>query len=229
MVSWIVSAYTITVAATSLPFGKLADEIGRRPVFLAGITLFGAASLASAFSLNIWMMIICRIAQGLGAAMIFATNNAILIRAFPIEIQGKMLGQSVAATYVGLSIGPVVGGVLNNNFGWKSIYLVITVIAGVSLAFSMSNVPDDWRKPMEPEVARHPDFVGILLYATAIFLSLYGLNNFKVSNMAKGMFLVGAIMIAVFFIYESKNDNPVFKTSLLQVAEPLLFRTSHHF
>ena len=104
-IGWVITTYTLAVAAMSVPFGKVADIKGRRRVFFLGIGGFVAASLLCAASINIWMLLTLRAAQGLFAAMIFATNNAILIDAHPANQRGRVLGLSTAATYVGLSAG----------------------------------------------------------------------------------------------------------------------------
>ena len=93
-VNWIVSGYTLTVAACSLPFGKIADATGRRCVFLIGSAGFFILSAVSIFSVNVMMLIIARTLQGAFGAMVFSTNNAILISTYHHSIQDKMLGYS---------------------------------------------------------------------------------------------------------------------------------------
>ena len=89
-------------------------------------------SAVSIFSVNVMMLIIARTLQSAFGAMVFSTNNAILISTYHHSVQGKMLGYSVAATYIGLTAGPVIGGVLNANFGWKSIFAVSFLISAVA-------------------------------------------------------------------------------------------------
>ena len=142
-VSWIVSSYTIAVAAMSLPMGKVSDITSRRTVFLTGIAGFGLLSAISIFAPSIGVLMILRALSGTCAAMIFATNNAILISAFPHNVQGKMLGYSVAATYIGLTAGPVAGGVLNSAFGWRSIFAASAAISAAAFLAAFRAVPKD--------------------------------------------------------------------------------------
>ena len=100
-VSWVVSTYTMAVAAMSLPFGKLADAAGMKKVFLTGIAGFGILSLVSPFSANIGFLLICRTLQGACGAMMFATNNSILIKAHPGESTGPVSCGNVRRPYPG--------------------------------------------------------------------------------------------------------------------------------
>lgn len=136
-VGWIITVYMLTCAALAVPFGKLADRIERRIILICGILIFTAASAAAAFSQTMSVLLMFRFAQGVGASMIFATNIAILAAAFDKEKRGRVLGYSTSATYAGLSLGPVLGGVMNEHLGWRSVF---TVAALVSLAALISAV-----------------------------------------------------------------------------------------
>lgn len=118
-VGWLITGYTLAVAAFSVPLGRLADITCRKTVLVAGIVIFVVCCAAAVFSVSMVMLLAVRIIQGIGASMIFSTNTAVLISAFPGERRGRVLGYSLASTYVGLSAGPVIGGFLNYNFGWK--------------------------------------------------------------------------------------------------------------
>lgn len=208
-INWVISAYTIAVAAMSLPLGKLADIKGRRKVFLTGIGGFGVSSILCIFSVNIEMLIFLRSLQGMCAAMMFSTNNAILISSFPHSVQGKVLGMSVSATYVGLMMGPVLGGILNNSFGWKSIFITASIIAVTAFIVSFKNIPVKVQ-----EKKKVSDLSGVVLYIAAIGLSLYGVTNMTVSDSAKVIFAVGVGTIVFFFLHESRTENPVLKVSM---------------
>jgi len=105
-IGWVVTGYMLAVAALSVPFGRFADLTNKKKVLITGILVFGAASLFSVFAWNIGSLILFRVIQGIGGAMIFSTNTATLISAFPGNQRGKVLGYSIAATYIGLSAGP---------------------------------------------------------------------------------------------------------------------------
>ncbi len=89
-------------------------------------------AVLAAFSWKLWILLALRIMQGVGAAMIFSTNHAILISAFPESERGKVLGYALASTYVGLAAGPVIGGVINHYLGWRFIFAFIAAVSFVS-------------------------------------------------------------------------------------------------
>ena len=128
MVGWLVTGYTLAVAACSVPAGRVADITSLKSVLAIGVGLFTICCIAAVFSISIMMLILIRVVQGIGAAMIFSTNTAVLLKAFPAENHGRVIGYSLAATYAGLSSGPVLGGFLNQHFGWKAIFIVTGVI-----------------------------------------------------------------------------------------------------
>lgn len=239
-VNWIVSGYTLTVAACSLPFGKIADATGRRCVFLIGSAGFFILSAVSIFSVNVMMLIIARTLQGAFGAMVFSTNNAILISTYHHSVQGKMLGYSVAATYIGLTAGPVIGGVLNANFGWKSIFAVSFLISAVAFMVSIIYMPDDRVGKIENissdgivsdadlptnAVSKKSgfDLKGGMLYLIWIAMTLYGLTNLTVSKSSLSIFIAGVVMAVLFFYMESRTENPVMDVGIFAKSKVFTF------
>ena len=138
---WIVTGYTLTVAAVSIPAGCVADRFGRKRVLIAGLAIFSVASGLAVFSFSIMMLILSRAFQGIGAAMIFSTNTAILAESFNDSRRGSVLGYALAATYVGLSAGPFLGGVINYNLGWRMIFAVTGSVTLATLLLAIRGVP----------------------------------------------------------------------------------------
>lgn len=138
---WIITIYTLIVAAVSIPSGRIADLKGRKRVLNLGLIIFGIASAASGLAGSLWLLIAGRGLQGIGAAMIFSTNTAILANSFPEEARGKVLGYSLAATYVGLSAGPFFGGVINHNLGWRYIFAVTAAVTAAAFILSVKGIP----------------------------------------------------------------------------------------
>ena len=220
-VSWIVSSYTIAVAAMSLPMGKVSDITSRRAVFLTGIAGFGILSAVSIFAPSIRILMLLRALSGTCAAMIFATNNAILISAFPHNVQGKMLGFSVAATYIGLTAGPVAGGILNGAFGWRSIFAVSAAISALAFLAAFRAVPDDHAVSH----ASGTDMTGIALYISSIVISLFGMTGLGSFDAAPYLLGAGIILLAGFFIHESRRES-LERNALIRVS---MFRQSRTF
>jgi EmrB/QacA subfamily drug resistance transporter len=123
-VEWVSLAYLITVSSSLLVFGRLADIHGRRRIYMTGQFVFVLGSLACGLAGHIGALIAARALQALGAAMIFALSPAILIEAFPESERGRALGMQATLTYLGMSIGPGLGGFLVQHCGWPSIFYV---------------------------------------------------------------------------------------------------------
>ena len=211
-VGWLVTAYMLTVAALSVPFGRIADLTCRKRILVIGILIFSLSSTASVFGISMWMLISLRILQGLGGAMIFSTNTAVLISAFPGKDRGKVLGYSIASTYVGLSAGPVIGGFLNHNFGWRSIFALTAVIGFVVLIIAWSKLPKD---SCESKGADY-DILGNLLYIGMIVLTMYGLSDFKMELLPIALVACG-LLLGVFFVrHELKIKNPVVQVRIFK-------------
>ena len=208
---WLVSGYTLSVAAFSVPFGRLADITSRRNVLIAGIALFVACCIAALLSGSMAMLLISRVTQGIGAAMIFSTNTAVLISAFPGEQRGRALGYSLASTYVGLSAGPVIGGALNHNFGWRSIFVFIGILGVVALAAALMKLPAEKRtEPHAPGAGRRSfDAAGNVIYMISIFLLMYGLSEAGNGAVYIAVAAAGAAAGIIFVSHEMKSADPV--------------------
>ena len=212
LLGWLITGYTLAVAAFSVPLGRLADITCRKTVLVTGIVLFVLCCIAAAFSVSMTMLLIVRILQGIGAAMIFSTNTAVLISAFPERMRGRVLGYSLASTYVGLSAGPVVGGFLNYHFGWKSIFLLTGLLGIAAFFVALFKLPKEKAERRGGSL----DVTGNLLYVAFIVLLMYGL-----SEIGKGiipMLLAAAgVAFGVFFVrHEMKTDEPAVTVSMFR-------------
>ena len=133
----VVSVYLVAIAATVLLFGALGDRLGRRPLYLSGFALFTAASTLCAAAWSLEALVILRVVQAVGAAMIFSVGPAILTQSFPRSERGAALGWIATAVAAGQTAGPVLGGLLLDSFGWPSIFLInLPIGAGTFLAAS---------------------------------------------------------------------------------------------
>jgi len=121
---WVQAAYLLSIAVLLIPLGRVADQRGRVHFYLAGTAIFTVASLAAALSWNGTSLILSRILQGVGGALLYATSAAIVTSVFPGHERGRALGINVMAVYLGLSVGPPLGGFLVDHFGWPWIFLV---------------------------------------------------------------------------------------------------------
>lgn len=210
LVGWIVTAYMLTSAAFSVPFGRVSDIASRKKILVVGIFIFSSCSLFAAFSWNIQSLLAIRALQGFGAAMIFSTNIAVLISAFPGADRGKMLGYSTAATYIGLSAGPVIGGVFNHYLGWRSIFWVTFAVGAIVFFIAWKKLPKDERQLEKTNI----DLMGNILYILMIPSVLYGLSTFSTSLLAKIILPIGLVLVLWFGRHELKVNNPIVELRL---------------
>jgi MFS family permease len=120
LLNWVIMAYTLSAAIFVVPFGRLADIYGRRKIYFLGIVTLTAASILCGVSFAASMLILARILQGIGSAMMFGTGVAMLTSVYGPGERGRALGINVAFTYLGLTVGPFIGGILTKQAGWRS-------------------------------------------------------------------------------------------------------------
>jgi len=141
-VGWVVTIYMITCAALAVPFGRLADKLQRRKILLTGLLLFTAGSGLAVISREMWVLLVFRFVQATGAAMIFSTNVAMMTAAAEENQRGRIAGYAASANYVGLAAGPVIGGMLSYNFGWRAIFIVTAIVSSGALILGALKIPE---------------------------------------------------------------------------------------
>jgi EmrB/QacA subfamily drug resistance transporter len=192
--TWVSAAYLVAAAACLLPFGRLADLHGRKRVFAWGLLAFAATSWLCAETTSIQQLIAARALQGSAGAMMFGTNVAILTSVFPPARRGTALGWNVAAVYVGLSLGPFLGGLLVEQVGWRSIFALNVPLGVVALAFTVWALEGEWAEAHGESF----DLVGSGLYAAALAIGMYGLSRLPARSgwlaLAAGVTLVATFV-----------------------------------
>jgi EmrB/QacA subfamily drug resistance transporter len=168
---WVVDAYTLALAAVVLTTGSLADRLGRRKVFAAGMVVFTVTSAAAAAATDITMLNIIRSVQGLGAAAMFATSMALLAHEFPqAQERAKALAVYGATIAGSFAFGPLVGGALTSGFGWRSIFIINIPIGIAALAITRKYV----RESRDPH-PRRIDWAGQTVLTGGLFLLVLAL------------------------------------------------------
>ncbi|MDX1707001.1 MAG: MFS transporter [Desulfobacterales bacterium] len=209
VLSWVATSYLLAAAVSLVPFGKLADIYGRKKVYMFGMVLFTLTSLLSAVATSAHMLIVFRIFQGAGSAMVFATGIAILSSVYPVEERGKVLGIAVAAVYTGLSCGPVFGGFLTHHLSWRSLF-VINIPFGVVIILLISyKLKGEWKGAEGQKF----DLTGSIIYGTAIFAFMYGISILP-DTLSIVLILSGVAGLFAFARYELVVASPVFEVSL---------------
>lgn len=210
--SWLASSHLLGSAAFLLPFGRLADIIGRKKVYLCGIALFSLTSLLSGFAATMNWLLLLRAVHGIVSAMIFSTGMAILTAVFAPSRRGYAIGMSSAATYVGLSFGPVLGGFLTDHFGWRSLFFVTAALSAAIAAFAAVRLRGEWRNACNERF----DWLGMLSYLSSITLMLSGLSMVATQRGAGTMVLTGFLLLLFFLRYESRQQQPLFPVELFR-------------
>jgi EmrB/QacA subfamily drug resistance transporter len=213
-VGWVATAYLLTNAALILTMGRLGDTWGLRKVYVSGFAVFGMASLACALSSTLVMLLAGRVAQALGAAMMFASGPAIIANTFPVGERGRALGMLSLAVSAGLMAGPLLGGLLVGSFGWSSIFLINVPLAIVVAALAWRVIPDD-----RPE-SNPFDLVGSALAAGALLSLLLGLSEVDRLGATSPAFL-GLMALAVglgaaFVAWERRHAHPMLALGLFR-------------
>jgi EmrB/QacA subfamily drug resistance transporter len=207
--SWVALAFTLSAGMFLVPFGKLADRLGQTKMFIAGNWVFTVASFLLTIAASPLMLIVFRAMQGLGAAMLYGTGLAILVAAYPLEERGRVLGINVASVYLGLSVGPFIGGVLTQNIGWRSVFFLNVPFGLVNTFMGMWWLP---RLSGKREGGRF-DIVGSCIYGTMLFLLLYGLSLIP-GTMAVTFIFCGVVGIIFFIWWERRTKYPVLDVGL---------------
>lgn len=211
LLSWIASSYLLASAIFLLPFGKLADIVGRKKIFLSGMVVFTITNALLALSPNSTMFIIFRAMQGLGASMIFGTGIAIITSVYPPKERGKAIGITTAAVYMGLSLGPFLGGLMTEHLGWRGIFWVNTALGTFSAFITYSKLKTDWAEAKGDKF----DYLGSIIYSIGLFLLIYGFSRLPETQGAF-MIAVGIVLLVSFIYYELKAESPVLNLSLFR-------------
>ncbi len=208
--AFMVSSYLVATAMFQMPAARAGDLLGRRRMFLAGLALLCVFSLASGLAWSERSLLVFRFLAGLGSALFFSSNMAILTAVFPREQRGRALGVNAAVVYLAVASGPFLGGMLAHYFGWRSIFLVSSALAVLALGLSRWSIRDEWAEA-KGEPFDHP---GSLLYILAIGGMVFG---FSFLPRWYGWLLLGlgAAALPLFAWRQRSAEYPMFKLDLL--------------
>ncbi len=217
-VEWVVLAYVITITGVLLALGRLADHVGRRRVYGAGMVLFVASSALCAAAPSTAWLVAARALQGLGAAMMTANSTALLISNFPPGERGRALGAFGALVGVGLALGPPLGGLIVSHASWRWIFLINLPLGALAYAQLRARVPDD-RGAAE---AAPPGFVSAALWCGALVTGMLALSRGPAegwrSPLVLGLAAASGVLFAAFATAERLARAPLLPYDLLRSA-----------
>mgnify|MGYP003759993017 FL=1 len=207
--AWVSSAYLLASVIFLLPAGKLGDSRGKVTVFMAGIVVYTAGAILTIFTPTIGTLLVFRFLQGIGGAMLYANSVALITHLYPAGERGYAIGLNITAVYAALSLGPFLGGILTQFFGWRSIFVVTALIAAPVL-FSADKFPAFLNDRHREDF----DIPGLVLSSALILCLFLGLA--KATTPTGLALLAAALLLGVaFYRVERRHPSPLLPVSLL--------------
>lgn len=205
-VVWVTSAYLLAYAVPLLITGRLGDRLGPKNVYLAGLAVFTAASVWCGLSGSVEWLIVARVVQGLGAALMSPQTMAIITRTFPPERRGAAMGLWGATAGVATLVGPLVGGLVIDTLGWAWIFFINLPVGLLALVLA-------WR--LVPHLERHAhrfDWLGVVLSGVAVFCLVFGIEEGEAYDWGTIwgpvsvplLIAVGLLVMGVFVLWEAR-------------------------
>jgi EmrB/QacA subfamily drug resistance transporter len=213
---WVVDAYNLVFAALLLTFGSLSDRFGRKGMLLAGLTVFGAASLAGGFTTSPGELIAARSVMGLGAAMTFPATLSLISNVFTERRErARAIGLWGAIGGVAIALGPIVGGWLLEHFSWASIFVAMAPVAALGVLLVAVSVPTSKNRDDS-----RADIPGLVLSAAAMGLLVFTLIEAPAYGWASARSLLGfavsAVLLATFVWWEQRISHPMLDVRLFR-------------
>ncbi len=198
------TAFLLANTVVVLPLGRVADIVGRKKIFLIGLSIFVIFNIACSLVPTASLLIPARVFLGAGSAITLGTSMAILTSAFPPQERGRVLGINIAVVYSGLTLGPLLGGVLTQTLGWRSIFIFGALLALISLVWCLWKIKAEWAEARGEAL----DYGGVVIYMLALVAILYGFSNLP---QLSGILITcgGMAAMAVFIFWETKAKYPL--------------------
>ncbi len=218
-VIWVTSAYLLAYAVPLLITGRLGDRFGPKKLYLTGLVVFTVASLWCGLSGDVQTLIMARVLQGFGAAMMTPQTMAVITRIFPPDRRGAAMGIWGATAGMATLVGPILGGVLVDGLGWEWIFFINVPVGIVGFVLALRFVP---------ALSTHPhkfDIPGVVLSAVGLFLLVFGIQEGETYNWGTitgpitvwGLILTGIAVLVVFVVWQKVNrGEPLLPLSLFK-------------
>jgi MFS family permease len=212
LLGWIALSYVLSMGALLMPMGKIADIHGRKAVYMVGSIGFTIFSLASALAPAAWVLIVLRLLQGASAALLFSTATVLVTLCYPPPSRGRAIGLQIMGVYLGSTLGPVLGGIISHNAGWRVLFVVVGAISLVNTIIPF------WKlrgiEFCEERTARF-DYVGSLVWAAALSLLLVGFSYLP-GILGAALIAAGVAGLVLFLWRESRAADPILNLGLLR-------------
>ena len=216
VLQWVVSGYSLALAATLLTAGTLADLVGRRRMFLGGLIGFAAASALCAVAPSALALVAGRAVQGLAGAVLLSSSLALLAQDFTGTDRARALGVWGATVAAAFAVGPLEGGILTEALGWRAIFAVDAAVALACLPVAVRRL----RESRDPDAGR-VDWWGTLTLSLGLFLGVFALTRGAVLGWGSGPILASAagaaLLLAAFVVVERREREPMLDLGLFAI------------
>ncbi len=217
VMTWVSTIYFLALVMSQVPLGRLADIIGRKRLFLIGLWIAVGSSLLGGLAQSVALLLVSRALQGIGAGLTLNNSVAILSSVYGREERGRALGISMSGTYIGLGLGPILGGWLTDSIGWRSIFFISAALTFLLVVLVHAAIKWEWR-----EARGEPfDLVGALIFSLSIALFMYGFTEITT---VRGVLLlvIGLAGLVSFVRWESRAASPIFHLDLFRANRVFL-------
>jgi EmrB/QacA subfamily drug resistance transporter len=215
---WIVNAYMLLLGALILTGGASGDRFGRRRIFIIGVLIFTAASVACGFAPNAPGLIAARAVQGAGAALLVPTSLAIISAAFPEKERGRAIGTWAGASALTTALGPVLGGWLTDAWSWRAIFFINVPVAALAIAIALWHMPESRNRAVQ-----RIDWLGAVLTVAGLGCLAYGLTLASEADWRDvrviAAVLVGAAVLTAFVWFERRAHSPMMPLQLFRSSD----------
>ena len=219
-VQWVVVGNALAISALILPMGRLGDIVGRKWVYIGGLTIFVAGSLLAGLALNLPWLITAKVFQGMGSAMIQGNGMATVISSFSGSERGKALGTHMSVVGSGAIAGPAIGGLLVASFGWQSVFFVNVPVGIVTIVVTWLVLPPVRDSAAGDRASGRFDWLGASLSAMALLVFLLVVSNGHRLGWSSPEALLGAAatvaLVACFVWWELRTSSPMLDLRLFK-------------
>ncbi len=219
-VQWVLLGYTLTTGSLLLPMGRLSDIVGRKRVYIVGFGFFLVGAALAGISTSLSALILFKVLQGVGAAMIQANGMAIIITAFPASQRGRVIGLFMTTIGMGAIVGPALGGAIVEFLGWRFVFFMGLPLGALSIVTALAILEDN-RAPLAPGEHRPKfDWLGAIAFAAAMAVFLVVVTNAHRWDWASirviGGFSIAATLLATFIYWERRTAEPMLALELFK-------------
>lgn len=210
LLAYVNTAFLLSSVIFMVPLARAGDIIGKKRMYLIGLAVIAIACLLASVSPSFFWLVGCRVMMGFGSAALVTTSVSLITDVFPSNARGGAIGLQTMCVYIGLSLGPPLGGTLNDLIGWHALFLFVVPLAVVAFLCMLT-----FRHEISPAAGSSFDGKGAVLYGVGILLAMGGVINMP-ETWAVVMLIVGVVVIGLFARAESGNPDHLLNVHLFR-------------